>query len=160
MPTSIPAAFDYLLGLGAQATAGVPRAVVADGWSDSIDRVMFGVGAAGPPFFDQEAADTQVSGTPSWAGMPKQAQEDYTVPQYIYVGIGGTDLRSARLLACQIWDAWFPLFLADLSLGGALRGRQGAELSSLTGSSPRSADEAAGGRYYLLQFPVRCQSLL
>lgn len=157
--SSIPAAVDYLVGLATQAVVGIPGAVVADGWTDERSGAMFGVGTDAPPFFEGES--TTIEGPPSWAGLgAKRIEEDYTIPCYIYVGIGGVDNRAVRASAFSVWDAFLPLVIADLTLGGALKGGRYAEITTLGAQGPKTPEEAQGGRYCLIRFSVHCRSLI
>ena len=155
MTSSVPAVFDQLLALGTAATFGLPGAVIADGWSDDISGTMFGVGSETPPFLEGGQA-TNVDGVANRMAMGAlDALEDYTIPGYIYIGQGGVDNSAVRADAFAVWDAFFDLFNADPTLGGALNDY--ANLARFSATGPRSAEEAQGGRYCLIQFWIRCQ---
>lgn len=158
MTSSIPAAITNLLAKATQAISGVTGAIVADGWTDQIAPVMFGIGSPMPPFFEGE--QTPIEGQPEWAGLGNiYLQEDFVVPCYIYAGAGGVDTSDIRATAFAIWDVFLPLLKADTSLGGALQMGRDAALGTFTVSGPRSAEEAQGGRYCLIRFDVHCQNL-
>lgn len=161
MTSAVPAAIDYLIGLAQQAVTGVSGAVVADGWTHQESPTMFGVGIAAPPFFEAEA-QSETQGNPQWVGLGNiYLEEDFAIPCYIYVGEGGTDNSTVRTKAFAIWDAFLPTLktTAGLTLGGALKQGRNADVSGFAIRGPRTAAEAEGGRYCLIQFSIHCQNL-
>lgn len=157
--SSIPGAVDYLVGLAGQAVTGVTGAVVADGWTDERSGTMFGIGADAPPFF--EGQSTTIEGAADWHGLgAKRVEETFTIPGYIYVGIGGVNNQTVRDEAFAIWDTFLPLVIADPALGGALKGGRIAAIAQRSSLGAGTPDEAQGGRYCLIRFAVRCNSVI
>ena len=121
---------------------------------------MFGIGATVPPFFPTES-QTAIDGQPTLHGIGStRVQEDFTITNYIYAGTGGVDNTIVRDMAFSVWNAFLPLFMADLTLGGALAVGRYAEIARFSASGPRDATEAEGGRYCLIQFDVHAQNLI
>lgn len=150
MGSSIPAATDYLLGLAAQAA---PGAVVADGWPTSLGRSMFGVGTDRPPIEDSGEA---ANGTRAFISLGAQrVDENYGIPCWIYQASGDPQ-KTLRDAAFAIFDQFYTLLRADLTLGGALS--QYAAVNDLRVEGPKTADEAGKGQYCLVMFTVTCQN--
>lgn len=156
--SSIPAAIDYLLTLAQQAATAVGvGTIVSDGWPAGIGESMFGVGADRPP----ETVDgSQAAGLLNYRDLgARTVDETYGVPCYIYSGSGGTSQSTVRLASFALWNAFFPLLRADLTLGGALgNGNNYARISDFGIEGPKSAEEAGSGRYCLLTFTVVCEN--
>lgn len=152
MTSQIPAATTHLFNLAKRSVVGEDGAVVHDGWTDERSSVMFGISVQAPPFFEAEE-QAAIQAFPQWVGIgPPFMDEDFIIPGYIYVGVGGTDYPAVRTRAFAIWDKFVPLIRADLTLGGTV---YIAEIPSLTARGPRSHEEAQGGRYCLIQFGIR-----
>jgi hypothetical protein len=154
--SGIPAAIDYLVGLGNQLkeSGDFPGLVVNDGWPGAMAPLMYTVGADRPP---TEPQGTQADGSASWKGLGNlTVEENFGVPGYIYSATGGAQ-TACRLAAFAVWDAWFPLFRADLSLGGALSTFP-AGITNFRVEGPKSVEEAGDGRYCLILFTVQCEN--
>lgn len=157
MSSSIPAAIDYLLGLANQAAVVVAvGTVVTDGWPDELGTSMFGVGATRPPDTD---VGTQAAGSLNYRDLgARVVDETYGVPCYIYSAAGSSQ-SVLRIASFALWEAFFPLLRADLTLGGALaNGNNYARIADFGIEGPKSAEEAGSGRYCLLTFTVTCEN--
>lgn len=159
MGSSIPAAIDWLIGLANQVKAATTDfdLIVHDGWPASLGTTMFAVGADSPP---DDTDGQQADGSQDYRDLgARVVDEVYGVPCYIYAAAGGTDQKSCRDRVFTVWDAFFPLLRADLTLGEALaNGNNYARITGFNLVGPKSSEEAAKGRYALLKFTVTCQN--
>lgn len=161
MGTSVAAATDYLLATIATATGSITApngqpVLVVDGYPLTRAQCSVVVGLDAPP----DLASTGPAGTRAWVGtgQPGRTQEDYTIPVYIDVWQGGTNMQAVRNLAVSIFDAIWAALKADLTLGGALSGELPAEVDEVRWIPTDSGDQAAQGRRMLCQFGVRCRN--
>lgn len=153
-------AIDYLYGLAQQASAGVlvegKPVMVVDGQPVELAFGMFVVGLTQPP---PDPAG-EASGTRSWAELGAgRLQEDYTIPCYIDVRVSGAVQKKARDQALALFDAFWQLLAADLTLGGVLAGGRYAEIINLTSTPTAVGTAAEEGRRQLVTFDVHCRNL-
>lgn len=160
MTTSIGPATDYLVE---QATTAVEGFTVNGGdpflvWDGQPWEMTNGMFVIGLSSFVPPDVTGDVDGTRSWKSLgAKQLQEDYTIPCYIDARVAGTSQKAARDLAEGVFNAFWALIAADLTLGGAL-GSMWAEIDDLT-ETPRSlgsVEEPA--RATRISFGVRCRN--
>lgn len=157
--SSIAAATDYLISLATSSSAaftvnGQP-VLVCDGYPTSKAQGMFVIGLDQPP----EDANAATVGTRTWGPLgAKPVTEDYSIPCYINCWSGGTNQKSLRDTAVQIFDAFFFGLWSDLTLGGALEGGLNAEVVDLSLIPTASGAGATEGRRALITFAVHCRS--
>lgn len=157
---SLGAAVDYLYGLAQQAATGVTvndePVLVVDGEPDLVAFGMFVVGMSEPP--PDLAGDITIAR--DWEGLPaRYLVEDYTVPCYIDVRVPGGEQKTARDLAESLFNAFWALVKADLTLGGLLQGGRSAAISEVTSTSSNVGSAAEKGRRQLIRFGVHAQNL-
>lgn len=165
MSLTIGPATDYLFSLAQQAVAGVivfGRPMVAvDGIPEELAPGMFVVGLTEPP------SDAGVDATTQGAGLVLQTMgtgglqfaEDYTIPAYIDVRVGGAiPQKSVRDQALAVFATFWGLFTADLSLGGVCVGGK-AQIGSVTSVPANLGSVAEPGRRHFIGFGVRCTGL-
>ena len=160
MTLSVGAATDYLVQTATQAAVGITvegqLVVVHDGEPATVTLGQFVIGLSDPP--PQMAGDT--TGTRGFMGVGAQRlEEDYTVPCYIDIRVPGTVQKTARDIAVSVFDAFWPLIRADLTLGGALKGGRYAEITEVTHMASNVGTVAEPGRRHLIAFGVHCRNL-
>lgn len=160
MTLSIGAATDYLVNIAASAVSGMTvngqPVVVADGEPDELTFGMFVIGLDTPP--PDTSGDT--AGTRAWMGLgAKRVEDDYLIPCYVDVRVAGNVQKTARDAAVGIFNAFWPLFAADLTLGGALTGGRYAEIVNYIATARSVGTVAEPGRRQFIQFAVHCRSL-
>lgn len=160
MGTSVGDVTDYLVALTNTAMTGITSdstapVYVFDGYPTSKAEASVVIGLDAPP----DIATQGPSGSRAWVGtgQPGRTQEDYVVPFYIDVFLGGDDMKPVRDLAIQIFDAIWAALFADLSFGGLLSPLP-ASIDEVRWTPTISGTQAAQGRRVLCQFGVRCQN--
>jgi hypothetical protein len=149
---------DYLVAAATTAVTGTTVSgkpvTVVDGEPSILAPGMFVIGAPEPPP-DGGQAETRVAR--AWNGLgARQVLDDYTIPCYIDVRIAGTDTKAARDAAEAIFNAFWPLLKADLTLGGALD--RICEIPDIAAFSSNLGTVAEPGRRHLIQFGVHCRN--
>lgn len=158
MTISIGAATDALYALAQQAVNGVTvngaAAVAVDGWPYDLQPGMFVIGLSQPP--PDGLAETTGIGLRLLGINQAVFDEDYTIPCYIDVRIGGTGTtqKTARDQALAIFSTFFAAFVADLTLAGAIRGP--ASVTALTATPANVGTAAEPGKRQFISFGVRC----
>lgn len=160
MTLSIGPATDYLYTQAQTVCAAVTvngaQAVAVDGWPYELDWGMFVVGLSAPP--PDPVGDT--TGTRSWASLGQmRLQEDYTIPCYIDVRVGEATQKQVRDLTASLFDPFWALLRADLTLGGVLGEGRYAEITDLTSTPSNVGTAAEQGRRQLVTFGVHCRNL-
>lgn len=154
-------AIDYLLGLAEQAVQGIrvnnKPVVAVDGWPTDIALGMFVIGLDQPAEEGQATATIGTGLLLATIGV-QDVGENYTIPCYIDVR-GHDTQKQVRDLTSQIFEAFWPLFAADFSLGGLLEGGLASVVDIR--STPLLAGTAPeGGRRQLLTFGIRCTNYM
>lgn len=160
MTISIGAATDYLYTKAQTATSGLlvngDPVLVIDGWPDEVAFGMFVIGLSSPP--PDGAAET--SGTRAWAALGAQrTQEDYTIPCYIDIRVAGKTQKTARDISESIFNTFWALLAADLTLGGALKGGRYAEITDFNCLPGNLGTVGEPGRRQFTTFGVHCRNL-
>lgn len=160
MTLSVGAATDQLVTLATTAVTGITvngdPVLVSDGQPDELAFGMFIIGLSQPP--PENLGDT--TGTRSWASLGAlHLEEDYTIPCCIDVRVAGKVQKTARDLVEQVFNAFWTLFAADLTLAGALKGGRWAEIVNLTFTPANVGSTAEPGRRQLADFGVHCRNL-
>lgn len=159
MPSSIPAVIDYLLdkAIAAAGDAGGDEIAVDDGWPEEVAERMFGVGIDKPPDAVDPAGE-EASGTQGILTLGNLLlEEGFGVPNYIYDGTGGTNQKTCRDAAFDIFNPFMESLRDDPSMGGRCLV---SVIGNLAITGPRTAQEAARGRFCLIQFVVVCKSVI
>lgn len=151
MPSSIPAAIDYLAGLAEQTATQVDGLLTCEGWPAVFGDFMFGVASDAPPTHTTGSA---ASGVVTYDIGQVRFTEQFGVPCWIYRHVGGTSSKPARDDVFAAFNAFVALLRTDLTLGGALAIGEYAGLGEIHLQGPATEDEAAKGRYALLLFSV------
>lgn len=89
----------------------------------------------------------------------KRVEDEFTVPCLIDVRMPGNDQKAARDAAESIFNAFWPLVAADLTLGGTLHEGRIAEISEITETPALLGTVAEPGRQQLIAFGVHCRDV-
>jgi len=158
MGTAIGPVFTYLLAqLPAAVHAVDANALISDGYPitfPTAGAALVGVGA-------ESTRIESSSGSAARAYVELGAQhvnEDFSIPFYVAVAVGGNDQAAARNPAIATFDAICALIASDLSLGGALKNGRWAEIGpvTVTQTPPPSEGSAATGRWCVISASVHC----
>lgn len=158
MTLTVGPATDYLVGKAQLAVTGVTVSgqpvLVVDGEPSVLAPGMFVIGASEPPT-EGSVAETVVRR--DWDGLgAKRVTDEFTVPCYIDVRLAGTSAKAARDAAESIFNAFWPLIKADLTLGGALS--LFAAVNDITEQPSNLGTVAEPGRRHLIKFGVICRN--
>lgn len=157
MSLSIGPATDYLVTKATSAVNGVvvggKPVLVVDGSPAELVPGMFVVGLSDPPPNEAAASD----GLREPATQETSASfDDYAVPCYIDIRVAGTVQKTARDIACSIFDAFAAVI--DRNLGGALVNGY-AEITNLRITPSNVGTVGEPGRRQFISFDVRCVSV-
>jgi hypothetical protein len=159
MGTSVGVVTDYLVTLAGTVTASITTGagdpiVIFDGYPTAGARASVVIGLDAPP----DTATGGTDGTRQWVQLGAlRAQEDYTVPFYIDVSQGGTDMSAVRLTACAVFDAFYAGLHADLTLGG-LVSPYPVEVDTIRHTPTLTGQQASQGRRLIIQSAVRVRN--
>ena len=159
MSLSVGAATDRLVVLAQQSTSGVTvngePMVAWDGWPTSLDFGMFIIGLSQPPG-DLNEPDPAITQAQHWAGLGQmRVDEDYLIPCCIDAR-GLCTQKEARDIAISVFDTFGGLFVADLTLAGALKSPGMAEVQGITHNQLPVGTASERAYRHLISFGVHC----
>lgn len=155
--SALSGVIDYLMAhLPAVVQAVDPNGIVVEGWISVVPpppAPILVVGMVHPD--DALTADQTRQYLALGAG---NVEEDFTIPCYIDVGVGGFEQAQARKVACAVFDGVVDLIRGDLTLGGLLHRGRFAELIDIQLVGTRDPEEAQAGRRSVLSFRLRARN--
>lgn len=152
-------ALDYLLTGADLAVANVTvngqSVDVVDGQALELSNQMFCLGLDAPP---PEPSGSETVTVARITMGAYQAQEQYVIPGYIDLRIGGATTKQVRDVAEGVFNSFWNYVAADPSLGGLLPGG-GANVTGVTESPQMVGTAAEPAARMLLTFVVTCSDL-
>ena len=153
--SAIGPVFDYLNAqLPAVVQAVSPFCSVQDGWINDMTDAMVVIG--------RTAADSQGAETGSHIYQELGAgrvEEQFDIPCYVDVAVGGDQQSEARKSALAIFNAIVTFLRQDMTFGGALQNGRWGWVKDIRMDHTQDPAEASAGRRCVIFFTLSCRNL-